>query len=99
NGVEVERFAAAGKAATKSAAPSIIFIGELASRKRGTFMIDVFLNDVRSRVPAAELWLVSPDQPERADATPANGVHHLGTLSDAELATRLASAWVMCLPS
>lgn len=99
NGVDVARFAAAGNAATKSATPSIIFIGELRSRKRGMFLIDVFLADVRAHVPNAELWLVSPDRPERADATPANGVHHLGTLSDAGLAARLASAWVMCLPS
>ncbi len=99
NGIDVERFAEAGRAATKSAAPSIIFIGELRSRKRGMFLLDVFLRDVRARVPNAELWLVSPDHAERTDATPANGVYHLGTLSDAELATRLASAWVMCLPS
>ena len=99
NGVDVERFAAAARAATKSAAPSIIFVGELRSRKRGAFMIDVFLDDVRARVPGAELWLVSPDRPERSDATAANGVHHLGPLSDAELSSRLASAWVMCLPS
>lgn len=99
NGIDLERFAAAGRAASKSDAPSIIFVGELRSRKRGAFMIDVFLDDVRPRVPNAELWLVSPDRPERSDATVANGVHHLGTLSDADLSARLASAWVMCLPS
>jgi phosphatidylinositol alpha-mannosyltransferase len=99
NGVDVDRFAEAGRIAVKSAAPSIIFIGELQSRKRGTFMVDVFLNEVRVHVPAAELWLVSPDRPARPDATPAHGVHHLGSLSDAELSARLASAWVMCLPS
>jgi glycosyltransferase involved in cell wall biosynthesis len=99
NGIDVARFASAGRTASKSEAPSIIFVGELRSRKRGTFMIDVFLDDVRSRVPNAELWLVSPDTPERTDATAANGVHHLGPLSDAELSLRLASAWVMCLPS
>lgn len=99
NGVDVARFAAAGHVAIKSAAPSIIFLGELGSRKRGIFLVDVFLDGVRPRVPNAELWLVSPDRPSRADATPANGVHQLGTLSDADLASRLASAWVMCLPS
>ncbi len=99
NGVDVARFAAAGSGAAKSAAPSIIFIGELRSRKRGTFIVDIFLRDVRARLPNAELWLVSPDRPERADATPANGIHHLGSLSDADLGARLAAAWVMCLPS
>jgi glycosyltransferase involved in cell wall biosynthesis len=99
NGIDSDRFTAAGRAAVKSAAPSIIFIGELRSRKRGDFLIDVFLDTVRPRVPNAELWLVSPDRPARAAATIENGVHHLGTLNDAELASRLASAWIMCLPS
>jgi glycosyltransferase involved in cell wall biosynthesis len=99
NGIAVSRFADAARVTPKSVAPSIIFIGELASRKRGLFLIDVFLADVRPRVPNAELWLVSPDRSSRTDATPANGVHHLGSLDDAALAARLASAWVMCLPS
>ena len=99
NGIDVARFQSAADATAKSAAPSIIFIGELRSRKRGEFLIDVFLADVRTAVPNAELWLVSPDRPRRADAVAVNGVHHLGPLSDAELAARLASAWVMCLPS
>ena len=99
NGIDAERFAAAGRAASKSAAPSIIFMGELGSRKRGAWLIDVFLSDVRVRLPTAELWLVSPDRSDRADATPANGIHHLGVLDDADLAARLAQAWVMCLPS
>lgn len=99
NGLDVARFTAAANGAVKSAAPSVIFIGELRSRKRGMFLVDVFLDEVRTRVPTAELWLVSPDQPERPDATPANGVRYLGSLTDADLASRLASAWVMCLPS
>lgn len=99
NGIDVARFAEAARVTRKSASPSIIFVGELRSRKRGLFLVDVFLAEVRTHVPDAELWLVSPDRPERADATPANGVHHLGPLGDAELAARLASAWVMCLPS
>jgi glycosyltransferase involved in cell wall biosynthesis len=99
NGIHVARFADASRVTAKSAAPSIIFIGELASRKRGLFLVDVFLAAVRTRVPDAELWLISPDRASRPDATPANGVHHLGPLDDAALAARLASAWVMCLPS
>ncbi|TAK14269.1 MAG: glycosyltransferase [Acidobacteria bacterium] len=99
NGIDVERFASAGRAATKSAAPSIIFMGELVSRKRGAWLVDVFLKTVRARIANAELWLVSPDRSRRADATPANGVHHLEVLDDTDLAARLAQAWVMCLPS
>ena len=99
NGVDVARFAEAGRVAVKSPAPSIIFIGELRSRKRGTWLVDLFLREIRTRINHAELWLVSPDRSARPDATVANGVHHLGTLDDAALARRLAEAWVMCLPS
>jgi glycosyltransferase involved in cell wall biosynthesis len=99
NGINAGRFAEAARVTSKSAAPSIIFIGELRSRKRGLWLIDEFLADVRTHVPNSELWLVSPDLAARADATPANGVHHLGPLDDEALASRLASAWVMCLPS
>ena len=99
NGIDAGRFAQAAAITPKSDSPSIVFIGELRSRKRGLFLVDVFLAAVRTAVPDAELWLVSPDPPSRGDATPANGVHHLGSLGDRELAARLASAWVMCLPS
>lgn len=96
NGIDVARFAAAASGATKSSAPSIVFIGELESRKRGRFLVNVFARSVRPRVPSAELWLVSPDQ---AGPTELPGVVPCGTPDDAALAARLASAWVMCLPS
>lgn len=99
NGVDIARFADAGRVAVKSDAPSIIFIGELDSRKRGAWLVDVFLDQIRPHAPTAELWLVSPDRSTRPDATPDRGVHHLGRLDDDQLASRLAAAWVMCLPS
>lgn len=96
NGIDLARFAAAAMAITKSEVPSILFIGELDSRKRGRWLVDVFIREVRPRVPAAELWLVSPD---RAAASPSDGVVQCGTPDDASLAALLARAWVMCLPS
>lgn len=96
NGIDVARLAAAAAAATKSEAPSVLFIGELDSRKRGRWLVDVFLRDIRPRIPAAELWLVSPD---RVAASASDGVLHCGTPDDAALAALLARAWVMCLPS
>lgn len=93
NGIDVERFAAAAATAHKSDVPSILFIGELDSRKRGRWLVDLFSRTVRPRVAGAELWLVSPD------AASGDGVVHCGTPDDAALATRLACAWVMCLPS
>lgn len=94
NGIDLERFEAAARAETKSAVPSILFVGELDSRKRGRWLVDVFRRQVRPRVPGAELWLVSPDRPTGDD-----GVIHCGTPDDATLAARYARAWVMCLPS
>lgn len=96
NGIDVARYRSAAAAVTKSAAPSVLFIGELGSRKRGQFLVDVFARDVRPRVSHAELWLVSPDQ---AKTTDADGVIHCGTPDDDALARKLASAWIMCLPS
>lgn len=96
NGIDVARFAAAAVATAKSEAPSIVFIGELDSRKRGRWLVDLFIRDVRPRVPGAELWLISPDRPAMPAA---DGVVHCGTLDDASLAALLARAWVMCLPS
>jgi glycosyltransferase involved in cell wall biosynthesis len=95
NGIDLERFRDAGKSGVKSDAPSIIFIGELDSRKRGRWLVDVFLRGVRTRVPQAELWLVSPDAPPQT----APGVVHCGTPDDVRLAELLSRAWVMCLPS
>lgn len=94
NGIDVARFAAASQTTTKSAVPSIVFIGELDSRKRGRWLVDLFTRAVRPRVPTAELWLVSPDAPHAGP-----GIVHCGTPDDAGLATLLSQAWVMCLPS
>ncbi|MDQ3168784.1 MAG: glycosyltransferase family 4 protein [Acidobacteriota bacterium] len=91
NGVDVGAFAPDGT--PKSAAPSILFVGELDSRKRGRWLVRQFVERVRPRLPSAELWLVSPDSAEGP------GVVSLGPLNDAALRDRFRRAWVMCLPS
>ena len=91
NGIDVEAFAPGETA--KSAAPSILFVGELDSRKRGRKLVADFLARVRPRIPNAELWLVSPDRAEGP------GVVNLGTLDDAALRDAYRRAWVLCLPS
>jgi len=96
NGIDAARFADARARVHKSTAPSILFVGQLHSRKRGAWLVDVFRRDVRSRVSNAELWLVSPDS---VDVPADSGVVHLGALSDEALADKLAEAWIMCLPS
>ena len=91
NGVDLAALAPDGT--PKSPAPSVLFIGEIDSRKRGRLLLDVFAREVRPAVPDAELWLVSPDRAEGP------GVVWCGTVDDATLAGRLRRAWVMCLPS
>ena len=91
NGIDVAAFAPDGT--PKSEAPSILFVGELDSRKRGRWLAGEFAARVRTRVPDAELWLVSPD---RADGP---GIVNMGTLDDAALRAAYRRAWVMCLPS
>ncbi|MDQ3170661.1 MAG: glycosyltransferase family 4 protein [Acidobacteriota bacterium] len=91
NGVDAGAFAPDGT--PKSTAPSILFVGELDSRKRGRWLVQQFVERVRPRLPSAELWLVSPDSAEGP------GVVSLGPLDDAALRDRFRRAWVMCLPS
>lgn len=91
NGIDVAAFAPDGT--PKSPAPSILFVGELDSRKRGRWLASEFLARVRPRVPDAELWLVSPDRAEGP------GIINLGTLDDRALRDAYRRAWVMCLPS
>lgn len=78
---------------TRTGAPSILFVGTWEGRKRGRFLHRVFCEQVRPRLPAAELWMVS----DHCEA--AGGVRCLGALDDRELAQRYRRAWVMCLPS
>jgi glycosyltransferase involved in cell wall biosynthesis len=91
NGIDTAAFAPDGT--PKSHAPSILFVGELDSRKRGRMLVEQFIARVGPRVPGSELWLVSPDRAEGP------GVIHLGTLDDASLRDAYRRAWVMCLPS
>lgn len=91
NGIDLDAWAPDGT--PKSNVPSILFVGEVDSRKRGRFLADVFSREVRSVLRDAELWLVSPDRVEGA------GIVWRGTLSDAALQSLMRQAWVMCLPS
>lgn len=91
NGVEIERFAPTGE--PKASQPTILFVGEIDSRKRGDLLLEVFRRGVRPQVPDARLWVVSPD---RAGG---DGVEWFGTIDDDRLAALYRAAWVMCLPS
>jgi phosphatidylinositol alpha-mannosyltransferase len=94
NGIDVAAWAPDGT--PKSPAPSILFLGEVDSRKRGRLLLETFASVVRPRVPDAQLWMVSPDQPARTDAS---GIEWKGSLDSAALRRAMREAWVMCLPS
>jgi phosphatidylinositol alpha-mannosyltransferase len=94
NGIDVADWSPDGTG--KSASPSVLFVGEVDSRKRGRLLLDVFASSVKPRVPDAELWMVSPDRPTGCDAP---GVEWTGRLDAAVLRDMMRRAWVMCLPS
>jgi glycosyltransferase involved in cell wall biosynthesis len=89
NGVDLSRFSPG----EKSSNPSILFVGTYFQRKRGWLLADVFERDILSRVPDAELWLVSEDAPARP------GMTIFPRLPEADLQDLYRRAWVFCLPS
>lgn len=93
NGVDVGALAPDGT--PKSTQPSVLFVGQVDSRKRGRLLIAA-MQEVRRQVPEAELWIVGADRP---GSIVEPGVQVLGPLSDVDLRHRLRAAWVMCLPS
>lgn len=89
NGVDLSRFSPG----EKSSNPSILFVGTYLRRKRGRLLADLFEQEIRPKLPDAELWLVSDDAPERP------GVRVFPRLPDADLQELYRQAWVFCLPS
>ena len=89
NGVEVP----ASVALERQGAPAILFVGTWEGRKRGKMLHRLFLEQVRRKVPDAELWMVS----DRCE--PATGVHWIAAPTDAQLVDLYRRAWVMCHPS
>lgn len=77
----------------KSARPSILFVGDLGTRKRAELLLQVFESTVRPALPDAELWLVTSAGVEGA------GVRWYGRVTSAALADLYRRAWVFCMPS
>jgi glycosyltransferase involved in cell wall biosynthesis len=90
NGVDLTNFSPAGQ---RDDEPTILFVGTYANRKRGALLVQHFREVVQPAMPNARLWMVSSDAPHGA------GIDVLGELTDVELASRYARAWVFCLPS
>jgi phosphatidyl-myo-inositol alpha-mannosyltransferase len=73
--------------------PTIMFVGVLSGRKRGAWLLNLFADVIRPRVPAAELHMVCPPGPAREGVT-----YHVG-VSDTDLAALYCRAWVYASPS
>ncbi len=77
----------------RSVEPSVLFVGARGGRKRGQFLLDRFLQDVRPRHPSATLTMVG------VEPIGIPGVRGLTGVSDAELAALYRQAWVYASPS
>jgi phosphatidylinositol alpha-mannosyltransferase len=98
NGVDMERFAHAEPIRDEQQRPSILFLGRHEQRKGLNVLLDAFATVERPAV----LWIVG-DGPagevQRRRHPGSDRIHWLGTISDDEVAARLAGADVLCAPS
>ena len=77
----------------RSDAPSILFVGTLDGRKRGRWLINLFVQRVRPEHPDASLMVVGPPGAEWPGVT-----YHTG-ITDDRLAAMYRRAWVYASPS
>ncbi len=89
-GVPLDSYKPAGN---KTANPSILFLGDLDSRKQGNYLLSTFTNDIIKKYPDCMLSVVGPQ--------PCTGpnIHYAGNLPEADLITAYQRAWVYCMPS
>ncbi len=77
----------------RSAKPSLLFVGTLAGRKRGRFLLRSFADAVRRAHPDATLTIVGDQGP------PCAGVTYRIGVADVELASLYRRAWAYVTPS
>jgi glycosyltransferase involved in cell wall biosynthesis len=77
----------------RSAHPSLLFVGTLAGRKRGRFLLRAFADVVRRAHPHATLTIVGDEGPSCPGVTYRTGVE------DVELASLYRRAWACVAPS
>jgi glycosyltransferase involved in cell wall biosynthesis len=79
--------------AERSVQPSLLFVGTLAGRKRGRFLVSAFGAIVRRAHPNATLTVVGDEGP------PGAGVIYRKGVTDDELASLYRQAWIYVCPS
>jgi phosphatidyl-myo-inositol alpha-mannosyltransferase len=77
----------------KTEYPSLLFIGDLDSRKRGRFMVSVFSRYVLPVFPDAVLTVVGPQD------VSGQGILHLKDISEGELIGLFQKSWIYCCTS
>jgi len=91
NGIDLSLFRPMPE--SKSTFPSILFVGQMKTRKRGDLLLKAFLEKVRPQWPSAELWLVCPERVR------AEGCRWFGPVRQETLIRLYQQAWIFCLPS
>jgi len=77
----------------KEEAPTLLFVGGLDSRKRGRWLLQMFVHRIRPALPQARLWMVC----EPGD--PHDGVSYFQHATLEQLADLYRRAHVFCMPS
>lgn len=77
----------------KTAHPSILFLGDFSSRKRGKLLLSVFAGTILPKHPDCTLTVVGP--------VPCSGpnVEYAGRCNEDELISRYRKSWIFCMPS
>jgi glycosyltransferase involved in cell wall biosynthesis len=78
---------------TKTPEPSLLFVGALEGRKRGRFLLDIFLSQIQPKCPSASLTIVGPQGPSHPSVAYVTGV------DDEELAALYRRSWIYVSPS
>jgi glycosyltransferase involved in cell wall biosynthesis len=89
-GVDLNVFRTGGKKAER---PVVLFVGGIQGKKRGWLLLKTFHEQIRPRIPDAELWVVSGEKVE------GKGVRFFGKVETEHLVRLYQSAWVFCMPS
>jgi glycosyltransferase involved in cell wall biosynthesis len=80
-----------GPGAGKTPAPSILFIGDLDSRKRGRLLVELFETKIRPAFPEATLIVVGPQKEGSR-----KGVFFAGQIAERELVALFQRSWIYC---
>ncbi len=77
----------------KTRNPSILFLGDLNSRKRGDYLLQLFTNDIIKKYPDCSLTVVGPQ------CCTGTNVTFTGNISEKELIAAYQESWLYCMPS